>query len=272
MATAAQIQANRLNAQKSTGPRTPEGKERASQNAIKHGLLAREAVVRGEDPGEFEVYREEMLEDLSPAGTVETMLAEPEGVRHWEPGPGGEPGKVATEVIAGHREERGGEGKNAATREPLVRSPGSYPSDSVHSVASVAQTPISTSDSQSDLPADQQAATPAKLASFDAEASLGGVSSAGGRASRDDSDFTRQPSHFKLQEKITHYGVTTNEEGCATGAGAETLHASPFTLHDRSCETNPIAGGPAACEESAHDSIGGGKCGIVPWIDGATGG
>ena len=41
---------------------------------------------------------------------------------------------------------------------------------------------------------------------------------------------------------------------------------------DRSYETNPIAGGPVPCEESDHDSIGSGKCGIVPWIDGAAGG
>ncbi len=76
MATVAQIQANRLNAQKSTGPRTPEGRERASQNALKHGLLAREAVIAGEDPAEFELYREEMLQTLAPAGAVEAMLAE----------------------------------------------------------------------------------------------------------------------------------------------------------------------------------------------------
>ncbi|MBP7050145.1 MAG: hypothetical protein KBE65_03945 [Phycisphaerae bacterium] len=76
MASVAQIQANRLNAQRSTGPRTPEGKERASQNATKHGLLAREAVIAGEDPEEFELYREGMLQELAPAGAVETMLAE----------------------------------------------------------------------------------------------------------------------------------------------------------------------------------------------------
>ena len=76
MASVAQIQANRLNAQKSTGPRTAAGKERASQNALRHGLLAREAVIQGEDPEEFELYREGMLEDLAPAGAVEAMLAE----------------------------------------------------------------------------------------------------------------------------------------------------------------------------------------------------
>jgi len=76
MASVAQIQANRLNAQKSTGPRTAAGKERASRNALKHGLLAREAVIQGEDPEEFERYREQMLESLAPAGAVEAMLAE----------------------------------------------------------------------------------------------------------------------------------------------------------------------------------------------------
>ncbi len=76
MATIAQIQANRLNAQKSTGPRTAAGKERASQNALRHGLLAREAVIQGEDPEEFEFYREQMLQELTPVGVVEAMLAE----------------------------------------------------------------------------------------------------------------------------------------------------------------------------------------------------
>jgi hypothetical protein len=76
MATAAQVRANRANARKSTGSRTTEGKERASQNAVKHGLLAREAVIAGEDPEEFELHRERMLEELAPAGAVEAMLAE----------------------------------------------------------------------------------------------------------------------------------------------------------------------------------------------------
>ena len=76
MATAAQVRANRANAQKSTGPRTAAGKEKASQNAVKHGLLAREAVIPGEDPEEFEAYREGMIEELAPAGPVEAMLAE----------------------------------------------------------------------------------------------------------------------------------------------------------------------------------------------------
>jgi hypothetical protein len=74
MATEAQIEANRANAQKSTGPRTPEGKERASQNALKHGLLAKEAVIVGEEPEEFGLFRDEIGRELAPVGIVESRL------------------------------------------------------------------------------------------------------------------------------------------------------------------------------------------------------
>ena len=45
MSTQPQILANRLNAQKSTGPQTPQGKAVVSQNALKHGLSARRDVI-----------------------------------------------------------------------------------------------------------------------------------------------------------------------------------------------------------------------------------
>jgi len=76
MATQAQINANRLNAQKSTGPRTQEGKRAVSQNAVTHGLFAREAVIKCEDPAEFELHREALLDELRPVGAIESMLAE----------------------------------------------------------------------------------------------------------------------------------------------------------------------------------------------------
>ena len=76
MASEAQVVANRRNAAKSTGPRTPEGKAVVAQNAVKHGLLARQAVIVGEDPGEYEFYRDQMVGELAPVGLVESMLAE----------------------------------------------------------------------------------------------------------------------------------------------------------------------------------------------------
>jgi len=76
MATEAQVAANRRNAEKSTGPRTPEGKAVVAQNAVKHGLLAGHDVIRGEDREEFELYREELFWELNPVGTMESRLAE----------------------------------------------------------------------------------------------------------------------------------------------------------------------------------------------------
>ena len=76
MATKAQINANRENAERSTGPRTPEGKRVVSQNAVKHGLFAHEAVVNGEDPAEFELHRNAFMSELYPVGVMESMLAE----------------------------------------------------------------------------------------------------------------------------------------------------------------------------------------------------
>lgn len=76
MATEAQIIANRRNARKSTGPRNCKGKSIVSQNAVKHGLLARQAVISSENRNEFCLYRDLMLAELAPAGPMETILAQ----------------------------------------------------------------------------------------------------------------------------------------------------------------------------------------------------
>ena len=75
MSTQSQINANRQNAQKSTGPRTTQGKAAVSKNAVKHGLFAAEAVITVEDPAEYEAYLENFLAELEPVGMVETMMA-----------------------------------------------------------------------------------------------------------------------------------------------------------------------------------------------------
>ncbi len=76
MATKAQVAANRRNAEKSTGPRTAEGKAAVAQNAVKHGLSGRLDVIQGEDPAEFDRHREALLAELKPRGVVESLLAE----------------------------------------------------------------------------------------------------------------------------------------------------------------------------------------------------
>lgn len=76
MASQAQINANRQNAKKSTGPRTPEGKAKAARNTIKHGLTAHTAVIPGEDPADYDDFREKLLSELFPKGPMETLLAD----------------------------------------------------------------------------------------------------------------------------------------------------------------------------------------------------
>src|SRR5215211_8185616 len=75
MASRKQIQANRQNALKSTGPKTPEGKDTARLNATKHGLLSQEVL-----PGEDEEARKELAErlraELQPVGEMESLLVE----------------------------------------------------------------------------------------------------------------------------------------------------------------------------------------------------
>ena len=75
MASDRQTAANRLNAQKSTGPRTEEGKERVSRNPLKHGLSAvKHVVLDHEDEADFEALHEAMNDDFAPQTALETEL------------------------------------------------------------------------------------------------------------------------------------------------------------------------------------------------------
>ena len=76
MPSNARILANRRNARKSTGPRTPEGKAIVAQNPVKHGLHARQALINSDDQAEFDLYRIHLLADLAPATPMESILAE----------------------------------------------------------------------------------------------------------------------------------------------------------------------------------------------------
>ena len=73
MASPAQITANQLNAQHSTGPRTVEGKQHVSKNAIRHGLTARHPVVRDDEREEFAALRDGLTAELDPQGATEEV-------------------------------------------------------------------------------------------------------------------------------------------------------------------------------------------------------
>ncbi len=83
MATRAQIKANGDNAKKSTGPRTNEGKSRAAKNALKHGLLARDTVLPGEDPADFNKQLADLEADIQPANSLEFELVRQIADAQW---------------------------------------------------------------------------------------------------------------------------------------------------------------------------------------------
>ena len=80
-------QANRRNAQKSTGPRTPEGKARSRANAIKHGLLAETVLINGRDPIENPDDLNDLLNALidhfSPRDPHQQLLVERLAICYW---------------------------------------------------------------------------------------------------------------------------------------------------------------------------------------------
>ena len=87
MATDKQTEANRKNAQNSTGPKTEEGKEIAKLNAVKHGFLSEAVIItKGEGQERKEAYlrlRDGLLDYFKPDGTMEEILVEQITVTLW---------------------------------------------------------------------------------------------------------------------------------------------------------------------------------------------
>jgi hypothetical protein len=66
-----QIEANRRNARKSTGPNTEEGKRRSRCNAVRHGLTA-ETVIRAlEDAEDYKAFEATIIADYDAQSAVE---------------------------------------------------------------------------------------------------------------------------------------------------------------------------------------------------------
>jgi hypothetical protein len=82
-----QVESNRRNARRSTGPRTAAGKAASRMNAVKHGILSGMVVVRGlriqEHEEEYEALRKRCFESLAPEGPVEEMLVERVVMTQW---------------------------------------------------------------------------------------------------------------------------------------------------------------------------------------------
>jgi hypothetical protein len=78
-----QLEANRRNALNSTGPKTPQGKLIASQNATTHGLLSKHVVIDGESGQDFEDFRNLLIDYFQPIGILEQLLTNRIAASFW---------------------------------------------------------------------------------------------------------------------------------------------------------------------------------------------
>src|SRR6202162_2243326 len=74
MSTFRQIEANRRNARKSTGPITEEGKQRSRCNAIRHGLTAETVIGALEDAEDYKAFEAAIIADYDAQSAVEREL------------------------------------------------------------------------------------------------------------------------------------------------------------------------------------------------------
>ena len=72
MSSDRKIEANRENAQHSTGPHTQEGKQKSSQNARQHGLSSATLFIPAERNDEFKALYSEYYDELRPIGVIQT--------------------------------------------------------------------------------------------------------------------------------------------------------------------------------------------------------
>jgi len=67
---------NRANAQHSTGPRTSEGKQRSSLNALRHGVTSQAIVLPSEDPETYQRHLQSFIDEYKPKGPTEAHFVE----------------------------------------------------------------------------------------------------------------------------------------------------------------------------------------------------
>ena len=82
-ATEKQVTANRANAQKSTGPKSEEGKAAVSQNRTVHGLTGAFQVLEGESQAKFDALVDQLMIDEQPVGIAEIELVKKMAQHMW---------------------------------------------------------------------------------------------------------------------------------------------------------------------------------------------
>ena len=83
MSTPSRIEINRANAQNSTGPKTAEGKQRSSLNALRHGQTGQIVVMPTEDLQAYQRHLESFTDEYQPSGATEANLVQALADTSW---------------------------------------------------------------------------------------------------------------------------------------------------------------------------------------------
>ena len=83
MATPAQIEANRQNSQKSSGPKTEAGKARSCRNRLSHGFTSSVLFIADEEREEFNLLLADLHNEFQPATASEQILLEKIVQNQW---------------------------------------------------------------------------------------------------------------------------------------------------------------------------------------------
>ncbi len=79
----ARLEANRANAQLSSGPKTESGKAISSQNSFKHGLYSSRLVIPSEDPAQLDALKATLFAEHRPANETEALLVQEMAEHYW---------------------------------------------------------------------------------------------------------------------------------------------------------------------------------------------
>jgi hypothetical protein len=121
----ARTEASRKNGARSRGPNTAEGKARAAQNALKHGMRAQKyLVLPDEDAAEFGGLEAALVEELAPVGALQAVLARRVAVAAWRLA---RADRIETELFEERRVADGGLGLALLGRRVGERGPNPVP-------------------------------------------------------------------------------------------------------------------------------------------------
>ena len=83
MSTPNRAETNKKNSQHSTGPKTAEGKQQSSQNALRHGLTGQIVVMPTEDLAAYQLHLKSFTDEYTPEGATEANLVQSLADTSW---------------------------------------------------------------------------------------------------------------------------------------------------------------------------------------------